>query len=76
MKDKNEKEIIDGSIIDIHQTVNGRSEFIVLTVDPLDIRYAFDIMYKYEYDKEELVGVTDMEKYGETDVEIIGNIYN
>jgi len=37
-----------------------------LNTEPLDIRYAFDLQYKYQYDKEELF---------KTEFEIVKNIY-
>ncbi len=72
MEDINGKKLIDGSIIDIHQTVNGQNEFIVISVIPLDIRYAYDINRKYEYDKIDLL--RPCRYSGEVDWEIIGNI--
>lgn len=53
--DMNDVELLDGDIIDIHQTVNGRNLFRVVSIDPLDIEYAEIDGYKYEYDKEELL---------------------
>jgi len=73
--DKNNIELTDGSIINIHQTVNGENLFIVMTVDPLDIRYARDINLKYQYDKEELLDNHQMFD-DEVDFEIVGNILN
>lgn len=56
LKDLNGNELNDGDVIDIHQTVNGQNLFIVVSVFPtLDIRYGFDIMRKYEYDKQSLL---------------------
>lgn len=72
MEDLNGKVLIDGSIIDIHQTVNGQNKFIVISVIPLDIRYAYDIDRKYEYDKIDLLRPCRFS--GEVDWEIIGNI--
>lgn len=74
MKDKNGSALIDGSIIDIHQTVNGQSRFFVLTINPLDIRYGHDINRKYEYNKRELIAPCRFT--GDIDYEIIGNIYS
>lgn len=70
--DKDGVLLIDGSIINIGQTVNGQSQFIVLTVNPLDIRYLFDISYKYEYNKMELI--TPDKFSDQIEFEIIGNI--
>lgn len=73
MYDKNGKELANGDIINLHQTVNGQNLFIVLSVNTLDIRYAHDLLREYEYDKKDLL---DPSKFsGETDWEIVGNIY-
>ena len=71
-KDKYDVELEDGDIIDLNQTVNGCSEFVVLTVEPLEIAYNYDRARKYEYDKEELLAPC---KYsGVVDWEIFDNI--
>ncbi len=70
MEDRNGIEIKDGDIIDIHQTVNGQNLFVVLTVEPLDVVYKYDLNKKYEYDKQELLEVNEFEK----EIEIIGTI--
>ena len=70
--DCNYKELKNGDIIDIHQTVNGRDKFIVLTVDPLCIVYAYDRECKYEYNQEDLLKPCVFS--GETDWEIIGTV--
>ena len=74
MIDKNDKELKNGDIIDIHQTVNGQNIFVVLNINPLDIRYGHDLNYKYQYDKEQLLEPCEFN--GEVDWEIINNIYN
>lgn len=71
--DKNNIELKDGSIINIHQTVNGENLFIVMTADPLDIRYARDIDLKYQYDKEDLLDSHKMLD-NEVEFEIVGDI--
>jgi len=73
MTDKNGKELKDGDIIDIHQTVNGRNMFVVMNINPLDIRYAFDLSYYYEYDREELLDAR-IPYDCEPTFEIVGNI--
>jgi hypothetical protein len=71
--DKNDVELKVGGIINLHQTVNGQNIFVVLSVSPLDIRYSYDLLREYEYDKESLLSVCRFT--GESDWEIIGNIY-
>ncbi len=75
MTDKNGVNLRDGSIINIHQTVNGRSLFVVLKfndINELDVRYAHDLTYKYEYDIKELLDLDEDFK----EIEIVGNIYD
>jgi hypothetical protein len=71
--DINEKELTNGDIIDLHQTVNGENLFVVLDVEKLDVRYGFDLNYKYQYDSEELFKPSRFT--GEVDFEIVGNVY-
>lgn len=59
-------EIHKGSIIDINQTVNGYRVFVVLSVEPLDVRYGYDLTRPYEYSLKELM----------EDINVIGNIYD
>ncbi len=63
--DINDNVLKDGDVIDINQTVNGQSTFVVISIEPLDIRYEYSLQYKYEYDKEDLLN---------TEFEIINNI--
>jgi hypothetical protein len=56
------KPVTIGSIIDIHQTVNGCTLFIVFAED--DIRYHYDKNRHYEYDIEDLF---------DTQFEIVGD---
>lgn len=71
--DKNGRELKNGDVIDLHQTVNGQNLFVIFQTSPLDIRYGHNVNRKYEYDKEALLKPC---KYtGETEYEIVSNIY-
>lgn len=71
--DINDRQLKKFDIIDIHQSVNGQSEFVVYDVENLDIRYYYDTGVQYEYDPNELLAE---DKYlGTTTFEIIGNLY-
>lgn len=72
--DKHGKEISCGDIIDLHQTVNGENLFVILNTNPLDIRYRHDLLREYEYDKIDLLSPSKFT--GETEWEIVNNIYN
>ena len=72
MIDKKEVKLRRGSIVDIHQTVNGRNLFVILNLEELDVRYAHDLTYKYEYDMRELLDLDEDDK----EIEILGNIYD
>lgn len=70
--DINNKELKQGDIINIHQTVNGQNLFVILSIIPLYIVYEHDLNYTYQYDMHELLAPC---KYtGETTFEIVGNI--
>jgi hypothetical protein len=67
--DKNGKILKTGDVFDIHQTVNGQSEFFVANIDTFDIRYNYDRSRKYEYNANDLFKPC---KYsGEVDFEIL-----
>lgn len=66
MKDKFGKQLVNVSIIDVEQTINGENIFVMLNVSTLDLRYKHDMLFCYQYDVLELL---------EEEYEIIGNIY-
>lgn len=69
--DNNGKEIYEGDIIDINQTVNGQSKFLIKACLPfMDVRYLHDNR-PYEYTIHDLLDAYRDEK----EIEIIGNIY-
>jgi hypothetical protein len=74
MIDKNGKELKNGDIIDIHQTVNGEDIFIVVDIKTLDIRYGCDLSYKYQYSVNDLLAPNHFN--GDIEWEIVGNLYN
>jgi hypothetical protein len=73
-KDINDKELSNGDIIDICQTVNGQNLFIILNVETLDLRYLHDLNYKYQYDVKSLLEPNHF--HGDTEWIIVGNIYS
>lgn len=74
MKDINDKELTKGDIVNLHQTVNGQNLFVAMNLNPLTIVYAHDLLREYEYGHYELLKPCRFT--GETEWEIIGNIYD
>ena len=70
--DKNGKELKRGDIIDLHQTINGQNEFIIFSLNPLDIRYNMKGFPEYEYNQKDLI--SDYPYGIKTEWEIIGSI--
>jgi hypothetical protein len=69
--DKHGDQVKKGDVIDLHQTVNGCRIFVILSVEPLDIRYGYDLRRKYEYDMKEFFYQSG---YEATEFEIVNNI--
>jgi len=70
--DKNGKAAGRGDVVNINQTVNGQSLFVIFNVNPLDVRYEYDLSREYEYDKDDLLRPSEFT--GETEWEIVDNI--
>jgi len=73
LKDKNGKEHYCDDIFDIGQTVNGQSKFVIVNcIGRFDVRYAYDLSKRYEYDIDELL---DLRNDQGCTYEVIGNIH-
>ena len=72
--DKNEKQVTNYDIIDLHQTVNGESLFVIVDVEILDVRYYHNLKRTYEYSVEDLFRKCKIS--GEVDFEIVGKLDN
>jgi hypothetical protein len=74
--DKNGKKFYPGCVIDIHQTVNGQNKFIIMALEPLDIRLHYSPITSYWYDAFELMHYQDFLYFGESEIEIVGTYEN
>lgn len=72
--DKNGLELENGSVINIYQTVNGENLFVMLDVKELDLRYGFEISYKYQYDVLSLLEPNNLN--GDIEWEIVGSLHS
>jgi len=71
--DCNGNKIFDGDIINIHDTVNGQSKFVItIGKTGIAVFYDYDRNRRYEYDIDDLL---DVNNQYDTDIEIVGNIY-
>ena len=70
--DKNGKKLQNGDVININQTVNGENIFVMLDVKELDLRYGFEISYKYQYSETDLLSPNHFN--GDIEWEIIGSL--
>lgn len=72
MVDTHGNELLNGSVIDIHQTVNGENLFVIFGLEPLDVRYYSDVTRVYEYDAVDLLAPDRFT--GEVEFEIVKHI--
>ncbi len=70
--DKNGKEIYEGDIIDIHQTVNGQNLFII-TIQDLKVMPTYLNGDAYEYNVLELLDC--YQHFDDIEIEVVGNIH-
>ena len=68
--DKYDKEIQVNDVIDIGQTVNGESKFIIVDIEAGDVRYYHNPHIKYEYDVHQLLSPG---MFGINDIVILEN---
>ena len=76
LKDKNDVEVYENDIIDIHQTVNGYNQFVIQYDNyKFSARYynqkTKQILGWYQYDLDELFEINETKK----EIEVIGNVY-
>lgn len=68
------EDVYVGDIIDINQTVNGQSKFVIVDcIGGFDVRYAYDLTRKYEYD---VLDLLDFYKQHESENKVIGNMHS
>ena len=72
MNDINGIELKVGDIIELFQSINGESKFVINSIDPIDISYECDTNRKYEYDMNSLLAPSYYT--GEVEWEIVGSI--
>ena len=70
--DKNGIELQSGSVINIHQTVNGENLFVMLDIQKLDLRYGFNLAYEYQYAVTDLLSPNHFN--GDIEWEIVGSL--
>lgn len=76
MRDCNSRQLQSGDVIDMHQTIDGENLFLVLSTDPLDVRFMHDITRRYQdvYDVNSLLAPCRYS--GEVDWEIVTNNFD
>lgn len=70
--DINGNVLTEGDIVDLHQTVNGENLMVLFNLNPLDVRYGYDVNRRYEYDQQELFNLCPIS--GEVEFEVVGHL--
>lgn len=68
-KDREGTPVMQDDVIELHQTVNGHSEFYIKSLQPLDVRYNYNRNRIYEYDMIDLLSPSRFTS--ETEYEIL-----
>lgn len=68
-KDREGTTVMQDDVIELHQTVNGHSEFYIKSLQHIDVRYNYDRNRIYEYDMVDLLSPSHLT--GETEYEIL-----